>query len=148
MIGIRLFHKQLMTLPNQESYGFEVEDKDSMRVYMSGPEGTPYQGGLFSISLTNLDAFPKYPPIVFFQTRIWHPLVELSTGRVCPAIFNENWSSYEGLEGFLNRLQAFFFLRKVDIALNTDAAAELKQDDGSFEVHAFAFTKKYACIIK
>jgi ubiquitin-protein ligase len=143
MFGIQVFHQQLKKL-SDHSYGFEVEDRDSVKIYLAGPEGTPYESGLFSISLTNLDAFPRYPPIVFFQTRIWHPLVELSTGRVCPAIFNENWSSYEGLEGFLNRLQAFFSLRKVDIALNTEAAAELQQMDGSFEVHAALITRKYA----
>jgi ubiquitin-protein ligase len=146
MIGIQLFHKQLLAIQEKthESYQFEVEDKDSVRICMAGPNGTPYQSGTFSIALTNLDAFPKYTPIVFFQTRIWHPLVELHTGRVCPALLNEHWSSYEGVEGFLNRLQAFFSLRKVEIAINTEAAAELQQMDGSFEQHAFAFTKKYA----
>lgn len=147
MIGIQLFHKQLLAIQEKthESYQFEVEDKDSVRIHIVGAKGSPYQGGTFSISLTNLNAFPKYTPIVFFQTRIWHPLVELDTGRVCPAIFNEDWSSYEGVEGFLNRLQAFFSLRKVEIAINTEAAAELQQNNGSFEQHAFAFTKKYAC---
>lgn len=146
MIGIQAFQHQIKKLsddPNH-SYEFEIQDKDSVRISIMAPEGTPYQGGLFSISLTNLDAFPRYPPIVFFETKIWHPLVELTTGRVCPAIFNENWSSYEGLEGFLNRLQAFFSLRKVDIAINTEAAAELQQNDGSFEAHAAHMTQKYA----
>lgn len=143
MFGIQVFHQQLKKLSDR-SYGFEVEDRDSVKIYVAGPEGTPYESGLFSITLTNLEAFPKYPPIVFFQTRIWHPLVEPTTGRVCPAIFNEGWSSYEGLEGFLNRLQAFFSLRKVDIALNTEAVAELQQMDGSFEAHAALITRKYA----
>lgn len=146
MSGIHRVHQQLLHLEREggESYRFEIEDKDTARVYVQGPNGTPYASGTFLITLTNLEAFPRYPPIVFFQTHIWHPLVEVHTGRVCPAMITADWSPHEGMEGFLDRLTRFFSVASVDTPLNTEAAAELQQKDGSFELHAVTLTQTYA----
>ncbi len=143
MLGIQRFHQQIQSV--QDFVEWSVENTDSATIYMKGPKGTPYESGVFRILLTNLEAFPKHPPIVFFQTQIWHPLVELETGRVCPTLLNEDWSSFEGLEGFLNRLQSFFFRQTADFCINAEAAKEVALGDGSFELHAKLFTKKYAC---
>lgn len=145
MLGIYRFQQQMLHIKESDCLEWSLEDKDSVIIHIMGPMGTPYESGLFRILLTNLEGFPKYPPIVFFQTRIWHPLVEVETGRVCPAALTQNWSSFEGLEGFLNRLQLFFFCEKLDFCINSEAAAELQRNDGSFETHAKLFTKKYAC---
>jgi ubiquitin-protein ligase len=147
MLGFHQFQHEFKRLGKEVSDCILVEpdDTESVMIQIMGPSGTPYESGLFRILLTNLDTFPRYPPIVFFQTRIWHPLVELETGRVCPATLTQNWSAYEGVEGFLNRLQAFFFCEQLDFCINSEAAAELQRHDGTFETHASSFTKKYAC---
>jgi ubiquitin-protein ligase len=148
MLGIQHFQRQVRRVGEKQEFEnveIEVEDTSTATLRMEGPQGTPYEKGLFRISLTNLQDFPAYPPIVFFQTRIWHPLVEYSTGRVCPAIFKEGWVKEEGLEGFLIRLQAFFSVFKLDTAINFEATSELERNDGSFERHAYELTEKYAC---
>lgn len=141
MFGIQRFHQQIQSFTHQVPCS--IEDIDSATIFIQGPKGSPYESGVFQILLTNLEAFPKHPPIVFFQTRIWHPLVELETGRVCPTLLNEHWSPFEGLEGFLNRLQTFFFRQTADFCINTEAAKQVAL--GTFETHAQLFTKKYAC---
>lgn len=147
MNGLHIFYKQFQTLsqnPEYEWIDFEKEQDDPFCLSFEAPQGTPYEGGLFRISLEGLQGFPDIPPIVKFQTRIWHPLVEFQTGHVCKDAFKEGWNPKEGLKGFLQKLQEFLNPQRVEIAINYEASAELEQHDGSFEVHAMQITQKYA----
>ncbi len=148
MNGFHTFAKQLHLLQeNASKYDWidlNVWDSSDIVFSVEGPVGTPYEGGIYRVRFDNLEYFPKVPPTVFFLTKIWHPLVEYSTGRICPDSFKDGWTPEEGLEGFLHRLQLLFFLQKMDTAINFEAMAEIERKDGTFERHAVLLTKKYA----
>ncbi|KAI8614238.1 ubiquitin-conjugating enzyme/RWD-like protein [Chytriomyces sp. MP71] len=55
-------------------YAFTVE--------IEGPEGSPYEGGLFRLAALLGDRYPFEPPKVVFKTRIYHPNID-SSGRIC-----------------------------------------------------------------
>ena len=55
------------------------------RCGVPGKEGTPWEGGLYKLSLKFSDDYPTKPPIVQFTPRIFHPNVYAS-GKVCLSI--------------------------------------------------------------
>lgn len=48
-----------------------------------GPEGTPYEGGVFEIDIDIPKQYPFEPPKMKFSTKIWHPNISSQTGAIC-----------------------------------------------------------------
>lgn len=44
-----------------------------------GPPGTPYEGGTYVIDIKIPSDYPFRPPIMKFDTKIWHPNVSSQT---------------------------------------------------------------------
>jgi ubiquitin-conjugating enzyme E2 N len=45
-------------------------------VKIAGPEGTPYEGGMYEAELYLPDEYPMVPPKVLFRTKIFHPNID------------------------------------------------------------------------
>ena len=59
---------------------------DNLRVLVGtikGPEGTPYEGGIFQIDIDIPKQYPFEPPKMKFHTKIWHPNISSQTGAIC-----------------------------------------------------------------
>ena len=56
-----------------------------------GPMGTPYEGGVFNLSISIPSNYPFKPPIVIFKTKIYHPNIN-NTGNICLDILKTQWS--------------------------------------------------------
>jgi ubiquitin-conjugating enzyme (huntingtin interacting protein 2) len=50
---------------------------------INGPEGTPYEGGVFDVDILIPKQYPFEPPKMQFITRIWHPNISSQTGAIC-----------------------------------------------------------------
>lgn len=48
-----------------------------------GPQGTPYEGGVFEIDINIPKQYPFEPPKMKFSTKIWHPNISSQTGAIC-----------------------------------------------------------------
>jgi len=44
-----------------------------------GPPGTPYEGGIYKIDIRIPGEYPFRPPIMKFDTKVWHPNVSSQT---------------------------------------------------------------------
>ncbi|EGG21508.1 Ubiquitin-conjugating enzyme E2-23 kDa [Cavenderia fasciculata] len=67
---------------------------DNLYEWMStilGPEGTPYQGGVFFLHITFPTDYPFKPPKIQFKTKIYHCNIN-SNGDICLDILKNNWS--------------------------------------------------------
>jgi len=47
---------------------YDAAAMDVMRAYITGPEGTPYQGGFFGVDLVLPGTYPQQPPAAKFIT--------------------------------------------------------------------------------
>uniref|UniRef100_A0A7S4I543 UBC core domain-containing protein n=1 Tax=Odontella aurita TaxID=265563 RepID=A0A7S4I543_9STRA len=50
---------------------------------IKGPQGTPYEGGVFEIDIQIPKQYPFEPPKMKFNTKIWHPNISSQTGAIC-----------------------------------------------------------------
>lgn len=53
-----------------------------IRAQITGPEGSPFEGGVFLLSVRATARYPFEPPRVRFLTPLYHPNVD-SAGRIC-----------------------------------------------------------------
>ena len=77
-----------------DSAGISEVEAEGMHVSacIHGPEQTPYFGGKFRVKLIVLaNDFPRTPPKAFFQTKIFHPNINTSTGDVCVNALQKDW---------------------------------------------------------
>ncbi|KAI9297064.1 ubiquitin-conjugating enzyme [Neoconidiobolus thromboides FSU 785] len=80
---------------------------------IAGPEGTPFEGGLFSATLTFPKDYPLSPPVMKFTCPMFHPNI-YPNGEVCISILHaagddpnmyesssERWSPVQSIEKIL-----------------------------------------------
>lgn len=59
------------------------EDLTHLRGFFKGPPDTPYEGGEYSVDIKIPVDYPFRPPLMKFETRIWHPNVSSQTVSLC-----------------------------------------------------------------
>lgn len=91
-------------------------DKDlfTWRGNLRGPDGTPYQGGVFHIEIKFTELYPTEPPTIRLMTPLTHPNVFGTT--ICLDMLNagdrvlyQGWTSGYTVESVLIQLQSFLF---------------------------------------
>lgn len=55
------------------------DDLTHLKGSFKGPPGTPYEGGLYKIDVRIPSDYPFKPPIMKFETKVWHPNVSSQT---------------------------------------------------------------------
>jgi len=59
----------------------DQEDITHLRGSFPGPPDTPYQGGTYNIDIKIPTDYPFRPPVMKFETKVWHPNVSSQTVR-------------------------------------------------------------------
>uniref|UniRef100_A0A8C5DT03 Ubiquitin-conjugating enzyme E2-17 kDa-like n=1 Tax=Gouania willdenowi TaxID=441366 RepID=A0A8C5DT03_GOUWI len=77
--------------PAQCSAGPVGDDPFHWQATIMGPPDSPYQGGVFFLTIHFPTDYPFKPPKVAFTTRIYHPNIN-SNGSICLDILRSQWS--------------------------------------------------------
>jgi ubiquitin-conjugating enzyme E2 D len=77
--------------PAQCSAGPVNDDLFHWQATIMGPAESPYQGGVFFLTIHFPTDYPFKPPKVAFTTRIYHPNIN-SNGSICLDILRTQWS--------------------------------------------------------
>ena len=72
------------------------EDLTHLKGSFKGPPGTPYEGGTFQIDVRLASDYPFKPPIMKFDTKIWHPNVSSQTVPSSNPIGKARLTRFEG----------------------------------------------------
>ena len=87
---------------------------------------------------------PQSPPAVSFVTPIWHPQVELPSLKPCLDVLKSGWKPNKTLRDVLETMRQLIAEPSCDMAVNSDASAEMSASLEKFEEHARADTAKFA----
>jgi len=120
--------------------------EDNLRyfdVIVSGPQQSPYEGGVFKLELFLSDEYPMSAPKVRFLTKIYHPNVD-KLGRICLDILKDKWSPALQIRTVLLSIQALLSAPNPDDPLANDIAEIWKTDEKRAIKTAQEWTRKFA----
>jgi ubiquitin-conjugating enzyme E2 D/E len=109
-------------------------------VTLYGPEGTPYEGGLFKVRLKLPTDYPFKPPRVNFTTKMYHPNID-SRGGISIDILREQWSPALLIRMVMTSLLRFFQEPNPSDPLVPDIAMQYMKDYPAFEKAAREWTE-------
>ncbi|ETI24526.1 hypothetical protein G647_03895 [Cladophialophora carrionii CBS 160.54] len=145
----RLFqeYKSLLTNPPDGITAGPVNEDDLFvwEALIQGPEGTPFEGGIFPAELKFPKDYPLNPPKMKFLGEIWHPNV-YTNGEVCISILHppgddpnhyesasERWSPIQSVEKILISVMSMLAEPNDESPANVEAAKMWRERRPEFE---------------
>ncbi|KAF8252594.1 UBC-like protein [Wilcoxina mikolae CBS 423.85] len=128
-------------------YFFAGEPSDDLRglsIHLVGPTSTPFESGVFLVTLRIPEAYPQEPPKANFHTRIFHPNVDDRTGDVCVETLKRDWSPKLSLKDVLSTIRCLLVFPNPDSSLNEEAGKMIQDGYEVFARHARMMTEVYA----
>ncbi|KAL8829734.1 MAG: hypothetical protein Q9191_001844 [Dirinaria sp. TL-2023a] len=109
-----------------------------------GPPGTPYEGGTYSIDIRIPSEYPFRPPIMKFDTKVWHPNVSSQTGAICLDTLSGAWSPVLTIKSALLSLQSLLSTPEAKDPQDAEVASMLIQNPEEFARVAEEWAVKHA----
>ncbi|XP_022684538.1 ubiquitin-conjugating enzyme E2 28-like [Setaria italica] len=127
--------------------GADATDRLRWQVVVVGPEGSPYDGGVFAVRLEFPRDYPFKAPKVFFATKVYHPNVDPRTGLVCLDFLTDKnwWTPAWSVDKVLLVVVSLLHEPVMDgVAINREAAYLYKKKRLVYEEIARAKTREHA----
>lgn len=112
-------------------------------VIVTGPNDSPFEGGLFKLELFLPEDYPMSAPKVRFITKIYHPNID-RLGRICLDILKDKWSPALQIRTVLLSIQALLSAPNPDDPLANDVAELWKISESEAIRNAREWTQRYA----
>ncbi|GAA6021928.1 hypothetical protein JCM11491_004797 [Sporobolomyces phaffii] len=123
-----------------------IPHDDNLRyfdVLISGPNESPFEGGIFKLELFLPEDYPMAPPKVRFLTKVYHPNID-KLGRICLDILKDKWSPALQIRTVLLSIQALLSAPNPDDPLANDVAAHWKENEKDAQRVSREWTLKFA----
>lgn len=86
------------------------------RVLIEGPPDSPFEGGVFALSVEIPESYPFQPPKITFETPIYHCSVS-DSGKICLAILHDQWSPGNSVSKCLDEIRGMMKDADTDMSL-------------------------------
>ena len=134
---------------------------DHLAITIKGPNGTPYQNGLFRLEIKYPPEYPRKPPFLRMHTGIWHPNFwpkpseypgqrNICLSLIDPSLIGKKggWSPSKTIVTVVQAILAMLntrgkYINPTDV-FNKKAAIEMMEDPKNFEKKVKFLVKKYA----
>ncbi|XP_043250284.1 uncharacterized protein LOC122396179 [Colletes gigas] len=140
-------HSELKSLRIDPPEDIQATPLDQMCCYwqatITGPVGSPYEGGLFYLYVQVPCSYPMYPPIVRFLTKILHPNVSRH-GDVGIDSIHHNWSLALTIPKVLISVQSLLTDPYCQVCMEPELGEMYLNDRERFDEIARAWTWRYA----
>jgi ubiquitin-conjugating enzyme E2 A len=119
---------------SQEMYSASPEEDDIMKWtgLVVGPTDTPWEGGIFKLSLEFPQDYPTSPPKVKFLSPVFHPNV-YQDGSICLDTLKANWSPALDVTALLISIQSLLADPNPASPANAVAAEMMRKDLAAYE---------------
>ena len=129
--------------PSNCSAGMEDNDILKWKATIMGPEGSPYEGGVFDLEVVFPGDYPFRPPRVTFTTPIFHCNIN-GEGDICLDILKDRWSPALTVSKVLLSICSLMDDPNPDDPLSMEAADIFKQSRDAYNARAREWTIQYA----
>lgn len=113
----------------------------SAKIY--GPKDTPYENGIFKLTMIFSQDYPFKPPKVVFNTKIYHPNIN-SNGGICLNILKDAWSPALTISKILLSVCSLLADPNPNDPLVPEIARIYHENKEKYEIIAREYTIKYA----
>ncbi|OQR91306.1 ubiquitin-conjugating enzyme E2 T-like [Thraustotheca clavata] len=145
--------KELEMLENDPPHGvcaWTIDEKlDDLQAQIQGPEGTPYENGVFLLEIKIPERYPFEPPKVHFLTPIFHPNID-NGGRICLDTLKMqpkgSWMPSVNLSTLLTTIRLLMAEPNPDDGLMPEITDLFKQNHALFVTKAKEMTAQHATI--
>jgi ubiquitin-conjugating enzyme E2 D/E len=139
---------ELKNLSNKPVFNCVVVANDAnvrkWTVHMPGPHGSPFEDGVFELSIDFPDNYPFKAPDVKFVTKMYHPNIKQDTGEICMDVFASSWSPTQKVADILEKLVSLLISPSTSSPLEADICKEYMNNPKQYEKKVRDFVKKYA----
>ena len=136
--------KELIESPPANCSAGPIDDNlNQWQATIMGPEKSPYEGGVFYLSIEFPKDYPFKPPKIRFLTKIYHCNIS-SNGSICLDILKGKWSPVLSISKALLSICSLLSDPNVDDPLNVEAANLYKKDKLQYEYVVRQQTMLYA----
>lgn len=125
------------------SAGPEKDDIFHWSATILGPEGSPYQGGVFYLNIVFPQNYPFKPPKVTFITKVYHPNIN-SSGGICLDVLKDQWSPALTVDKILLSICSLLTNPNPDDPLVPDIAKQYTNNRLAYDMTAREWTQYYA----
>ena len=156
---VQVFRKLIDELRDNQSnpilnigYNIGLTNHDNpfkWRVTLFGPRDTPYNGGIFFLTLIFSYDYPSRPPEVKFDTPIYHINVRSRAdanrflGEPNLNILNQ-WKPEFKVKDIIISIYSLFYMNNINCVFSSDMAEEFRNNKSLYEEKVKYFTQKYA----
>ena len=122
-----------------------VSDADffTWKAMIFGPSDSPFQGGVFNLTIRFPSDYPFKPPIVTFSTKIYHPNIN-AAGGICLDILKQQWSPALTISKVLLSILSLLTDANPNDPLVPEIANLYKTNRAEYEQVAREWTQLYA----
>ncbi|RKP14432.1 ubiquitin-conjugating enzyme/RWD-like protein [Piptocephalis cylindrospora] len=129
--------------------GFDlvIPDEGNLRQLkcrFQGPEGSCYKDGHFQLNVQIPEGYPFKPPIITFDTPVYHPNVSSQTGLICLDILNDQWTPALTIRSAVLSIQSLLCSPEPHDPQDAQVASHYLEDREGYEATAEEWTRKYA----
>ncbi|TMW60718.1 hypothetical protein Poli38472_000760 [Pythium oligandrum] len=144
--------KEIEMLEADPPYGVSAWPKEDrlnhLEAQILGPEGSPYEKGVFRLDIEVPERYPFEPPKVKFLTPIYHPNID-DAGRICLDTLKMqpkgSWMPSVNMSTLLTTIRLLMAEPNADDGLMADITDQFKHNRELFNRTATEMTAKHAC---
>ena len=129
--------------PSTCSAGPEGGDLYKWEGVIFGPADSPYEGGVFKLSIEFPEDYPFRPPHIHFITKVYHPNINAS-GSICLDILKDKWSPALSISKVLLSIESLLTDPNPDDPFMPDIAKLYINDRAAYKERATMWTEAYA----
>ena len=148
-MALRRINKELKEFidapPENCSAGPKNDDLFNWTASIIGPVNSPFQGGIFNLSIHFPTDYPFKPPKVNFDTKIYHPNIS-KNGSICLDILKDSWSPALTISKLLLSICSLLTDPNPNDPLEPEIAKEYTDNRLKYDINAKTWTHKYAAI--
>jgi ubiquitin-conjugating enzyme E2 D/E len=144
-MSIKRLNKELKEIQFEKMFETEIIEDNifNWESIIIGPEKTPYENGVFKLSINFSDTYPFKPPKVKFLTKIYHPNIN-KYGSICLDILNKNWSPALTISKLLLSISSLLSDPNPDDPLDVKAAESYLNNREEFNKTARSYVVRFS----